>query len=210
MIDLYWWKTSNGHKVAICLEEMGLDYRVCPIDIAKDEQFSNDYLKINPNSKIPAIVDHQPTDGGSAVTVFESAAILIYLAERSGQFLPSELRPRSEVMQWTMWQTSGFGPTLGQVHHFNRKAPEGNQYAKSRFDQECRRLYTVLEARLAEQEHVCGEYSIADMMIYPWVQRHDWQGVDLTDFPNVERWFQRVSSRAAVQSAYALPQKLGV
>ncbi|NJM82255.1 MAG: thiol:disulfide oxidoreductase [Tabrizicola sp.] len=210
MIDLYWWKTSNGHKIAICLEEMGLDYRVRPIDISKDEQFSADFLKINPNGKIPAIVDLQPTDGGAEVIIFESAAILIYLAERSGQFLPSEQRARSEVLQWMMWQTSGFGPTLGQVHHFRRKAPPGNDYSVSRFEQECRRLYAVLETRLAQREHVCGQYSIADMMIYPWVQRHDWQGINLADFPAVANWFRRIEKRPAVLAAYRLAETLGV
>ncbi len=210
MIDLYYWKTSNGHKAAICLEEMALEYKVTTIDFGKDEQFAPDFLAINPNNKIPAIVDHDPTHRTGSQTVFESGAILLYLAEKTGLFLPSDPAERLDVLQWHFWQAAGFGPMLGQAHHFNRKAPEGAQYGRDRYNSEARHLYGVLDRRLRGGDFVAGDYSIADMMIFPWVQRHEWQRIDLGDFPAVSDWKDRVGSRPAVQRAYELPAKLGI
>ncbi|WP_299048750.1 glutathione S-transferase N-terminal domain-containing protein [uncultured Tateyamaria sp.] len=210
MIELYYWKTSNGHKVAICLEEMELAYRVTAVDIQKDEQFSPQFLSINPNNKIPAIVDHAPSDGLSRQEVFESGAILLYLAEKTGLFLPKTAPERMEVLQWLFWQAAGFGPMLGQAHHFNRKAPDDAHYARERYNKEALHLYGVLDRRLEGRDFVAGAYSIADMMIFPWVQRHAWQNVDLNDFPAVHSWSERISARPAIQKAYALPDRLGI
>jgi len=199
MIELYTWPTPNGHKAAIMLEETGLDYRVHPVDIANGEQFAADYETINPNGKIPTIVD-QDGPGGGPFTVFESGAILIYLAEKTGHFLSGDPRRRSQALQWLMFQVGGIGPMFGQAQHFRRFAPQPLPYAIERYSTEAARLYRVLDKRLAASEFLAeGEYSIADIASYPWVSRHEWQGVSLADYPNVRRWVETVGQRAAVQ-----------
>ncbi|HEY3910013.1 MAG TPA: glutathione binding-like protein [Stellaceae bacterium] len=206
MIDLYTWATPNGHKASIMLEETGLEYRVRPVDIANDEQFAPDYEAINPNGKIPAIVD-QDGPGGGPFTVFESGAILIYLAEKVGQFLSAEPRLRSQTIQWLMFQVGGLGPMLGQAQHFRRFAPRPVPYAIERYSQEAGRLYQVLDRRLGAGEFLAGaNYSIADIAAFPWVSRHEWQGVSLADHPNVQRWFAAVAARPAVQRGMQVPR----
>ena len=205
-IDLYTWKTSNGKKATIMMEECGLDYRIHPIDISTDIQFAEDFLKINPNSKIPAIVDHDGPNG-SSFTVIESGAILMYLAEKTGLFLPKEMKKKYEVIQWVMFQMGGVGPIFGQVHHFKRAAKETVPYAINRYYTECRRLYGVLDARLAKREFIANdEVSIADFCTLPWVFRHDWQEVDLTDFSNVNRWYDTMMRRPALSRGMNLPE----
>lgn len=205
MIDLYTWGTPNGRKVSIMLEEIGLPYRVHAVDILKGDQFTPEYVAINPNSKIPAIID---TDGpgGQSLTLFESGAILVYLAEKTGRFLPTEPAARYHTLQWLMFQMGGVGPMFGQTHHFRRFAPEQIPYAIERYTKETRRLYGVLDKRLEETAFVVGDYSIADMAIFPWCQRADWQGVDLAaDFPHVKRWYDTIAARPAVQKGMIVP-----
>ena len=202
MIDFYTWGTPNGRKVSILLEETGLPYRVHPVDISQGQQHDPAYLAINPNGKIPALVDSDGP-GDKPITVFESGAIMIYLAEKTGTFLPAEAR--YEVLQWLLWQMGGFGPILGQTHYFRRMAKEQVPHAIERFTAETRRLYGVLERRLAEAEYVAGPYSIADMALYPWATRHEWQMIDLADFPHVKRWYDALSARPAVQKGMAVP-----
>jgi len=204
MIDLYYWTTPNGHKISIYLEEAGLPYQVHGIDIGKQQQFAPDFLRISPNNRIPAIVDQQPADGGGPLSLFESGAILLYLAEKTGRFIPQDLRGRQEVSQWLFWQMGGLGPMAGQNHHFGTFAPEKIPYAIERYEKETARLYGVLDRRLADRPFVAGEYSIADMAIYPWIVPHARQKQDLADFPHVQRWFAAVGGRAAVQRAYAV------
>jgi GST-like protein len=203
MIDLHYWPTPNGHKVAIFLEETGLPYRIVPVNIAKGEQFDPSFLAIAPNNRMPAIVDHDPAEAGPPVSVFESGAILVYLAEKTGQFLPRDLRGRVEVLEWLFWQMAGLGPMAGQNHHFSQYAPERLPYAIDRYVKETARLYAVLNKRLADREYVAGAYSIADMASYPWVVPHDRQGQKLEDYPNLKRWFEAVAGRPAVVRAYA-------
>ncbi|AXK39249.1 glutathione S-transferase family protein [Crenobacter cavernae] len=204
MITLYTWGTPNGRKISIALEELGLAYDVKTVDIGADEQFSPEFLAISPNNKIPALVD---TDGpgGKPIGVFESGAILIYLAEKTGKLLPKDGAARFEVLQWLMFQMGGFGPFLGQAHHFNRFAPEAVPYAQKRYNDEAQRLYGVLDAALAGRDFVAGEFSIADIALYPWAARHEWQNVKLADFPNVQRWFDALSARPAFQKGMAVP-----
>lgn len=203
-IDLYTWSTPNGRKISIALEEMGLAYAVHPVNITKDEQFAPAFLAISPNNKIPAIVDPEGPDG-RPLALFESGAILLYLAEKTGRFLPSAPRARYEVIQWLMWQMGGFGPMLGQAHHFRRFAKEQIPYAIDRYTSETRRLYGVLDARLADSEYLGEAYSIADMATYPWAARHPWQGIALEDFPAVKRWYDALSARPAVERGMAVP-----
>ncbi|NLZ10288.1 MAG: thiol:disulfide oxidoreductase [Alcaligenaceae bacterium] len=204
MIDLYYWTTPNGHKVTLFLEETGLDYTIIPINIGKGEQFQPDFLKIAPNNRIPAMVDHAPADSGEPISIFESGAMLQYLAEKTGQFLPTDLRQRTEVMQWLFWQMGGLGPMAGQNHHFTQYAPERIPYAIDRYVRETARLYGVLNKRLADREFVAGDfYSIADMASYPWIVSHPKQGQNLDDFPNLKRWFETIQARPATQRAYA-------
>jgi len=203
MIDLYYWTTPNGHKITIFLEEAGMPYRIIPVNIAAGDQFKPDYLKISPNNKIPAIVDTDPGDGGGELSVFESAAILVYLAEKSGKFLAKDLRGRVRTLEWLAWQVAGFGPMLGQNHHFSQYAPEKIPYAIERYRKESERLYGVLDDRLAEKPYLAGDYSIADMATYPWAVPHQKQGIDLEDFPNVRRWLEQIGDRPAVKRAYA-------
>ena len=203
MIDLYYWTTPNGHKITIFLEEAGLPYRIIPINIGKGEQFAPEFLKISPNNRIPALVDPTPADGGKAVSVFESGAILCYLAEKTGRFLPADPRGRSATLQWLFWQMGGLGPMAGQNHHFAHYAPEPIPYAIERYVRETTRLYGVLDRRLADRECVAGDYSIADMAIYPWIVPWQRQGQQLDDFPHLARWFAALAARPAVQRAYA-------
>ncbi|MGR3527071.1 MAG: glutathione S-transferase family protein [Paracoccaceae bacterium] len=204
MIDLYTWSTPNGRKVSILLEELGLPYTVHAVNIGKDEQFAPDFLAIAPNNKIPAIVDHD-----TGVNLFESGAIMIYLAEREGRFLPTDVKPRAAVLQWLMWQMGGFGPMLGQAHVFLKFNRGLSQPAEERFAKEAKRLYAVLDRQLADNEHVAGDYSIADMAIFPWAARHDWHEIDLTAFPNVLRWYRALAERPAVQRGYQVPSDVG-
>ncbi|HLO79263.1 MAG TPA: glutathione S-transferase N-terminal domain-containing protein [Magnetospirillum sp.] len=205
MIDLYTWGTPNGRKVSIMLEEVGLPYRVHPIDISKGDQFTDSFVAINPNSKIPAIIDHDGPNG-QKLPLFESGAILIYLAEKTGRFLPADPAGRYATLQWLMFQMGGVGPMFGQTHHFRRFAPEPIPYAIERYSKETRRLYGVLDKRLSQSEYVAGDYSIADMAIFPWCQRADWQGIDLAaDFPNVKRWYDCVAARPHVQKGMSVP-----
>lgn len=204
MIDLYTWGTPNGRKVSIMLEEIGLPYTVHPINISKDEQFQPHFLAISPNNRIPAIVDSEGPDG-RPVSVFESGAILIYLAEKAGKLMPKDARRRIACLEWLMWQMGGFGPMLGQNHHFRRAAPEKVPYALDRYAKETARLYGVLNKRLADHEYVADEYSVADVAIYPWVARHGWHETSLDDFPNVKRWFAAITARPAVEKGMAVP-----
>ena len=203
MIDFYTWSTPNGRKVAIALEELGLRYRVRPVNIRKGEQFRPEFLRISPNGKIPAIMDPEgpASDGGPGppITLFESGAILIYLAERARRLLPTEPRARLDVLQWLMWQMGGFGPMLGQAHHFVRFTSTPHPYAEERYRTEAQRLYGVLDRRLDGRSFVAGDYSIADVALYPWADRHAWQGVSLEDFPNVRAWHARLGAREAVR-----------
>lgn len=204
MIDLYYWTTPNGHKVSIFLEEAGLDYRIVPVHIGKGEQFEPEFLKIAPNNRIPAIVDHAPADAGEPIALFESGAILEYLADKSGLFLPRETRARFGVLQWLYWQMGGVGPMAGQNHHFVRYAPEPIPYAIDRYVKETARLYGVLDRQLAEREYVAGDYSIADMAIYPWATLWEAQQQKIENFPHMAAWLERIAARPAVQRAYAL------
>ncbi len=202
MIDLYYWTTPNGHKVTMFLEETGTPYRVVPVDIGKGEQFAPDFLAIAPNNRIPAMVDHEPAGGGVPVSVFESGAMLLYLAEKTGRFIPADLRGRTEVLQWLFWQMAGLGPMSGQNGHFNVYAPEKVPYAIDRYVKETNRLYGVLNKRLADREFMAGEYSIADMASYPWIVPYKTYGQDLEDFPHLKRWFEAIRARPATQRAY--------
>jgi GST-like protein len=209
MIDLYYWTTPNGHKISLFLEEAGLPYNVHPINIGQGEQFQPHFLKIAPNNRIPAIVDHTPADGGEPLSLFESGAILVYLAEKTGKFVPKDLRGRQTALQWLFWQMGGLGPMAGQNHHFSQFAPEKIPYAIKRYIDETARLYGVLNKQLADNEFVAGsEYSIADMAIYPWIVSHKWQSQNLEDFPHVQRWFNHIKDRPATVKAYALVQKI--
>ncbi|PSR16094.1 thiol:disulfide oxidoreductase [filamentous cyanobacterium CCP3] len=208
MIDLYYWTTPNGHKITIFLEEADVDYTIKPIHIGKGEQFAPDFLKIAPNNRIPAIVDHEPADGGEPLSLFESGAILQYLAEKTGQFLPTGLRDRANVMQWLFWQMGGLGPMLGQNHHFGSYAPEKIPYAINRYVKETERLYGVLDTQLEGRDFIAGDYSIADMACYPWIVPYQTQQQNLDDFPNLKRWFEAIQSRPAVQQAYDIAKTI--
>jgi GST-like protein len=205
MIDLYTWTTPNGRKVSILLEECGLAYRAHAVNIGEGEQFRPEFLAINPNGKIPAIVDSEGPDG-RPIALFESGAILVYLAGKTGRFLPRSDRGKYEALQWLMFQMGGVGPMFGQVHHFVRSAKEQVPYAIERYKKETRRLYGVLDKRLGEVPFLAREYSIADIATYPWVARHDWHQVELADFPNVKRWFENIGARPAVARGMAVPR----
>ena len=206
MYDLYNWPTSNGKKINIMVEELGVEYTIHPIAIGKDDQFSPDYVKINPNSKIPAIVDRDGPDG-KPYTLFESGAILMYMGEKHGQFFPQEMARRYETVQWLMFQMGGVGPIFGQAHHFRRAAKEKVPYGIERYTNETRRLWGVMDAHLAENEwFAAGEYTIADIAVFPWTQRYEWQGIALEEFPNVKRWYEAVEARPGVQRGLALQQ----
>jgi GST-like protein len=204
MIDLYTWGTPNGRKISVMLEEVGLPYRSHPIDISKGDQFAPEFIAINPNSKIPAIVDPEGP-GGRPISVFESGAILIYLAEKTGKLMPSDPRARIETLEWLMFQMAGVGPMFGQRHHFFRSAPEKVPYALERYTKETHRIYGVLDQRLSANDYLAGAYSIADIATYPWVARWEWHDLDWTRFPHVERWFKAIGARAAVQRGMKVP-----
>ena len=208
MIDLYSWGTPNGRKVSVMLEEIGAPYQVFPINIGKDEQFAPDFLRISPNNKIPAIVDHAPPAafGPGPYSLFESGAILIYLAEKAGKLVPADPRGRFTCLQWLMFQMGGLGPMLGQAHHFRRAAKTQIPYAIDRYTEESTRLYRVMEKRLAEVPWLAGaEYSIADIACYPWIARHEWHGQKLEDFPGIKRWYDLIGARPAVQRGFQVP-----
>jgi GST-like protein len=208
MIDLYYWTTPNGHKITLFLEEAGLEYTIKPINIGKGEQFAPAFLKISPNNRIPAIVDHAPADGGEAISVFESGAILLYLAGKTGQFLPKGLRGQVQVLEWLMWQMGGLGPMAGQNHHFSIYAPEKIPYAIDRYVKETSRLYGVLNKRLAGRDFILGkQYTIADMAAYPWIIPER-QGQDIADFPNLRRWHAAIRARPATTRAYARAKEI--
>ena len=209
MIDLYYWTTPNGHKITIFLEETGLPYAIKPVNIGKGEQFAPEFLAISPNNRIPAIVDHEPADGGAPLSLFESGAILQYLAEKTGRLLPRDLRGRWECLQWLYWQMGGLGPFAGQNHHFRHYAPEKYPYAIDRYVRETGRLYAVLNKRLADRAFIIGDYSIADIACYPWVQPVR-QGQDIVDFPHLGRWLAEIKARPAVERAYALAATINV
>jgi GST-like protein len=202
MIDLYYWPTPNGHKVTLFLEETAMPYRIIPVNIGKGEQFKPDFLAISPNNRMPAIVDHHPLDGGAPISVFESGAILLYLAEKTGLFISRDVRRRVETTEWLFWQVGGLGPMAGQNHHFSRYAADKIEYAITRYVKETNRLYGVLNRRLADREFVAGAYSIADMAAYPWVVPHEAQGQNLADFPHLSRWFEEIKNRPATVRAY--------
>ena len=201
-IELHTWNTPNGRKISVALEEMGLAYNVHPVNIGKGEQFVPAFLKISPNNRIPAIVDHAPVGGGAPISVFESGAILFYLADKFGRFIPPDNRGRTETIQWLFWQMGGLGPMAGQNHHFSQYAPEKLPYAIDRYVKETNRLYGVLNKRLADRPFIAGSYSIADMAAYPWIVPYKNQGQRLEDFPHLKRWFETVQARPAVIRAY--------
>lgn len=200
MIDLYTWSTPNGYKASIALEELGLDYKVHPIDITKDEQFQPHFLKVSPNNRIPAIVDNE-----TGQSVFESGAILVYLASKTGKLLAKDGPRHWQALEWLMWQMGGFGPMLGQAHHFLQFNPGKAPYAEQRYGNEARRLYGVLDRRLAGEEYLAGDYSIADIATWPWAARFEWQRIDLNEFPNVRRWYKAIAARPAVQAGFKVP-----
>jgi len=202
MIDLYSWVTPNGRKVSIMLEESGLPYTVHPINIGQDEQFAPEFLKISPNNKIPAIVDND-----TGIAMMESGAILLYLAEKCGKFMPTDEKGRWKAMEWLMWQMGGAGPMLGQSHHFLHFNPGKAPYAEERYAKEAQRLYGVLDKRLADNEYLAGEYSVADIATWPWISRFEWQRIDMNDFPNVKRWYTAIAARPAVQKGFDVPKK---
>ncbi len=203
MIDLHYWPTPNGHKITLFLEEAGLAYEIKPVNISTGEQFKPDFLKIAPNNRMPAIVDHDPIGGGAPISVFESGAILLYLAEKTGKFLPTDLRGRTTVLEWLFWQMGGLGPMAGQNHHFSQYAPEKIPYAIERYVKETNRLYGVLDRRLEGRDFIGGaDYSIADMAAYPWIVPHERQQQNLDDFANVKRWFTAIGARPATVIAY--------
>jgi GST-like protein len=212
MIDLHYWTTPNGHKITIFLEETGLPYRIVPVQIGKGEQFKPEFLAIAPNNRIPAIVDHEPADGGAPISIFESGAILLYLADKTGRLIPKDLRGRTEALEWLFWQMAGLGPMAGQNGHFNHAAPEKLPYAISRYERETARLFAVLDKRLAERDFVAGagrgEYSIADIASYPWTKNYTRLNQKIEEFPNLKRWQDRIAARPATERAYALVDQI--
>jgi GST-like protein len=202
MLDLYYWTTPNGHKITIFLEETALPYNIKPINIGKGEQFKADFLTVSPNNRIPALVDHAPAGGGKPIAVFESGAILLYLAEKTGKFLPKDIRGRTETIQWLFWQMANLGPMAGQNNHFSNYAVDKLPYAMDRYRNEVNRLYGVLNKQLADRPFVAGDYSIADMASYPWIIIHERQHQKIDDFPHVKRWLDAIKARPAVMRAY--------
>ncbi|MBD1921003.1 glutathione S-transferase N-terminal domain-containing protein [Microcoleus sp. FACHB-831] len=202
MIDLYYWTTPNGHKITMFLEEVGLPYTLVPINIGTGDQFKPEFLKIAPNNRIPAIVDREPADGGEPISVFESGAILLYLAEKTGKLIPANIRDRADVLQWLFWQMGGLGPMAGQNHHFTQYAPEKIPYAINRYVNETGRLYAVLNKRLSDREFIAGDYSIADIAAYPWIVPYEKQNQKIEDFPHLQRWFEAIKARPATIRAY--------
>src|SRR3954447_4692903 len=208
MIDVYYWTTPNGHKVTIFLEEAGLPYKIIPINIGKGEQFKAEFLAVSPNNRIPAIVDHDPSGGGKPIPVFESGAILVYLAEKTGKFLPKDPARRADAIQWLFWQMGGLGPMSGQNNHFSQYANDKIPYAIDRYRNEVNRLYGVLNKKLAGRDYIAGDYSIADMASYPWIVPYERQGQKIEDFPNLKRWFETIKARPATIRAYELAKTI--
>ncbi len=204
MIDLYTWTTPNGRKVSILLEELGVDYKVFPINIAQGEQHAPDFLAISPNNRIPAIVDH---DNG--LSLMETGAIMLYLAEKYDRFMPTDPRAKATAIEWLMWQMGGLGPMLGQVHHFVHYNPDKSDYASERYSAEAHRLYGVLDRRLEGRDYIVDDYSIVDMACWPWISRYEWQKIDLAQYPNVRAWYKRILQREAVQRGYHVPKNVG-
>src|ERR1700726_2013416 len=208
MIELHYWTTPNGHKITMFLEEAGLDYKIVPVHIGKGEQFKPEFLAISPNNRIPALLDHKPKDGGAPIPVFESGAMLLYLAEKTGKFLPADTRKRYDAIQWLFWQMGGLGPMSGQNNHFSNYATDKIQYAMDRYRNEVNRLYGVMNTRLADHEYLAAEYAIADMACYPWVVPWERQGQKISDFPHLKRWFDAIAKRPAVVKAYEWTPKI--
>lgn len=209
MIELHYWPTPNGHKITLFLEEAGLPYEIKPVNIGKGDQFKPEFLAISPNNRMPAIVDTAPADGGKPLSVFESGAILQYLADKTGRFLPTDVRGRFKVLEWVFWQVGGLGPMLGQNHHFNRYAPEKIPYAIDRYVNETRRLYGVLNKRLDGRAFIAGkDYTIADMAAYPWIVPYEAQGMSLDDFPHLKTWFETIRERPATKKAYEIGESI--
>ncbi len=208
MIDLYYWTTPNGHKITIFLEESGLPYKIIPVNIGQGAQFEPEFLKISPNNKIPAIVDHNPSGGGEPISLFESGAILLYLSEKTGQFLSKNLHNRYHTVQWLFWQVAGLGPMAGQTHHFTQYASEKIPYAIERYTKETSRLYAVLDKHLKDRDYIADEYSIADMACYPWIVPYEKQQQDLENFPNLKKWFKLIEARPAVRRAYDIAREM--
>ena len=202
MLDVYYWGTPNGLKIKLFLEEAQLPYRIIPVDIGKGEQFKPEFLRISPNNRIPALLDNEPADGGPPLSLFESGAILLYLAEKTGRFIPADVRGRAKVLEWLFWQVAGLGPMAGQNGHFNHYAPEKVPYAIERYTKETNRLYGVLDRQLAGRDYIADQYSIADMASYPWIVSHERHKQNLDEFPNLKRWFYRIRERPACQRAY--------
>lgn len=203
MIDLYFWPTPNGYKVTVMCEEVGLKYNVIPVNIGAGDQFKPEFLKISPNNKMPAIIDHDAADG-KPLAMFESGAILMYLAEKTGKLMPSDTRGKYNVIQWLMFQMGTVGPMLGQAHHFRRYAPEKLEYAVNRYTNEAKRIYNVIDKRLSEAPYLAGDYSIADIATYPWLVPHSMQGQNLEEYPNLNRWFAEMRERPAVKRGFAV------
>ena len=208
MIDVHYWTTPNGHKVTIFLEEAGLPYKIFPVNIGKGEQFKAQFLAVSPNNRIPAIIDHAPPGGGAPIGMFESGAILLYLAEKTGQFLSRDLRARTDTMQWLFWQMGNLGPMAGQNNHFSHYAVDKIPYAIDRYRNEVNRLYGVLNKQLSGRAFVTGDYSIADMAIYPWIVPHERQGQNIGDFPHLKRWLEAIAARPAVERAYKMAKEI--
>src|SRR6266540_2361664 len=208
MIELHYWTTPNGHKITIFLEETGLAYKIVPVDIGKGDQFKREFLSISPNNRIPAMIDHDPADGGKPIPVFESGAMLLYLADKTGKLIPHDLRGRTQVLEWLFWQMANLGPNSGQNNHFSNYAVEKISYAMDRYRNEVNRLYGVLNRRLADRGYLAGDYSIADMASYPWIVPWERQGQKLDDFPHLKRWFEAIQARPAVQRAYAKAKEI--
>src|ERR1700728_4756401 len=208
MIDVHYWTTPNGHKVTIFLEEAGLEYKIIPVNIGKGEQFKAGFLAVSPNNRIPAIVNHKRADGGKPISVFESGAILVYLGDKTGKFIPKDLRGRVAALEWLFWQMGGLGPMSGQNNHFSNYATDKIQYAMDRYRNEVNRLYGVMNKRLADHQFLAGEYSIADMASYPWVVPWERQGQNIADFPHVKRWLEAIAAREAVKRAYAKAKEI--
>lgn len=208
MINLFYWTTPNGHKITIFLEEAGIPYTLHPINLSLGEQFAPEFLRTSPNNKIPAIIDQAPLDGGEPISIFESGAILLYLADKTKKFITENIRERVDVLQWLFWQVGGLGPMAGQNHHFSHAAPEVIPYAIERYVKETTRLYTVLNKRLADREFIAKQYSIADIACYPWVAMYEKQQQDLNDFKNIKRWLETIQARPAVKRAYAIAEEI--
>jgi len=208
MIELHYWTTPNGHKITMFLEETGLEYKIVPVHIGKGEQFKPDFLAVSPNNRIPAILDRKPKDGGAPIPVFESGAILLYLAEKTGKFLPLDPRKRYDAIQWLFWQMGGLGPMSGQNNHFSQYAVEKIPYAIDRYRNEVNRLYAVLNKKLKGRDFIAGEYSIADMACYPWIVPYERQGQKIDDFPDLKRWFEAIKARPATVRAYELAKSI--